>query len=182
MRSEGYCIIPVESFTISRLAIPLVSEFCPRSRTGERFFESCPLLQISHLLQVYTVAIPHSFSSPLYPPPPPPPPPPPSSSPLIFFSLYFPSLSFSPLPLSRIPYPFLISPSLSFFSLSLFFPLPLFFLPLSGPTHSRVSPLQKAEVVRLVRTNVKDSITLAIGDGANDVSMIQVFFHSAYNY
>jgi phospholipid-transporting ATPase len=38
----------------------------------------------------------------------------------------------------------------------------------------RVSPLQKAEVVTLVRTNVKDSITLAIGDGANDVSMIQV--------
>jgi phospholipid-transporting ATPase len=37
----------------------------------------------------------------------------------------------------------------------------------------RVSPLQKAEVVTLVRTNVKDSITLAIGDGANDVSMIQ---------
>ena len=37
----------------------------------------------------------------------------------------------------------------------------------------RVSPLQKAEVVRLVKSNVKDSITLAIGDGANDVSMIQ---------
>lgn len=37
----------------------------------------------------------------------------------------------------------------------------------------RVSPLQKADVVRLVRSKVKDSITLAIGDGANDVSMIQ---------
>ena len=36
-----------------------------------------------------------------------------------------------------------------------------------------MSPLQKAEVVRLVRSKVKDSITLAIGDGANDVSMIQ---------
>ncbi len=36
-----------------------------------------------------------------------------------------------------------------------------------------MSPLQKADVVRLVRSKVKDSITLAIGDGANDVSMIQ---------
>lgn len=36
----------------------------------------------------------------------------------------------------------------------------------------RVSPLQKALVVRLVRDNLK-TITLAIGDGANDVSMIQ---------
>ena len=38
---------------------------------------------------------------------------------------------------------------------------------------SRVTPLQKALVVRLVRQNVGESITLAIGDGANDVSMIQ---------
>lgn len=38
---------------------------------------------------------------------------------------------------------------------------------------SRVTPLQKALVVRLVRNNVGDAITLAIGDGANDVSMIQ---------
>eukprot|EP01114_Cavostelium_apophysatum_P018189 TRINITY_DN5572_c1_g1_i1.p1 TRINITY_DN5572_c1_g1~~TRINITY_DN5572_c1_g1_i1.p1 ORF type:complete len:1114 (-),score=288.91 TRINITY_DN5572_c1_g1_i1:44-3385(-) len=36
----------------------------------------------------------------------------------------------------------------------------------------RVSPGQKADVVRLVRENLK-AITLAIGDGANDVSMIQ---------
>ncbi len=36
----------------------------------------------------------------------------------------------------------------------------------------RVSPLQKALVVKLVKENMK-SITLAIGDGANDVSMIQ---------
>ncbi|KAF0976515.1 hypothetical protein FDP41_004414 [Naegleria fowleri] len=36
----------------------------------------------------------------------------------------------------------------------------------------RVSPKQKADVVLLVKQNV-DSITLAIGDGANDVSMIQ---------
>eukprot|EP01137_Pigoraptor_chileana_P033308 Opistho-2@23991 len=36
----------------------------------------------------------------------------------------------------------------------------------------RVSPLQKAEVVRLVRDN-SGAITLAIGDGANDVGMIQ---------
>ncbi|RKP02642.1 hypothetical protein CXG81DRAFT_10520 [Caulochytrium protostelioides] len=37
----------------------------------------------------------------------------------------------------------------------------------------RVSPLQKALVVKLVRKNVSDVVTLAIGDGANDVSMIQ---------
>ncbi len=37
---------------------------------------------------------------------------------------------------------------------------------------SRVSPLQKALVVKLVRENLK-VVTLAIGDGANDVSMIQ---------
>jgi magnesium-transporting ATPase (P-type) len=36
----------------------------------------------------------------------------------------------------------------------------------------RVSPLQKALVVKLVRKNQK-AILLAIGDGANDVSMIQ---------
>ncbi|KAL0969639.1 hypothetical protein UPYG_G00230160 [Umbra pygmaea] len=36
----------------------------------------------------------------------------------------------------------------------------------------RVSPLQKSEVVDLVKTKVK-AITLAIGDGANDVGMIQ---------
>jgi phospholipid-transporting ATPase len=37
----------------------------------------------------------------------------------------------------------------------------------------RVSPLQKALVVRLVKENVAQSVTLAIGDGANDVTMIQ---------
>ncbi|KAJ3221416.1 hypothetical protein HK099_003538 [Clydaea vesicula] len=37
----------------------------------------------------------------------------------------------------------------------------------------RVSPLQKALVVKLVKKNVEESVTLAIGDGANDVSMIQ---------
>lgn len=36
----------------------------------------------------------------------------------------------------------------------------------------RVSPLQKALVVKLVKKNQK-SLLLAIGDGANDVSMIQ---------
>ena len=36
----------------------------------------------------------------------------------------------------------------------------------------RVTPLQKAEVVELVMQN-EQKITLAIGDGANDVSMIQ---------
>jgi len=37
----------------------------------------------------------------------------------------------------------------------------------------RVSPLQKAEMVKLVRGEVPDAVTLAIGDGANDVPMIQ---------
>jgi phospholipid-translocating ATPase len=36
----------------------------------------------------------------------------------------------------------------------------------------RVSPLQKAQVVHLIRKG-RHAITLAIGDGANDVSMIQ---------
>lgn len=36
----------------------------------------------------------------------------------------------------------------------------------------RVTPLQKAQVVELVK-NHKKSVTLAIGDGANDVSMIK---------
>ncbi|KAH9102639.1 hypothetical protein LEN26_012732 [Aphanomyces euteiches] len=37
----------------------------------------------------------------------------------------------------------------------------------------RVSPKQKAEVVSLVKNNIKGCRTLSIGDGANDVSMIQ---------
>ena len=37
----------------------------------------------------------------------------------------------------------------------------------------RVSPIQKAEVVGLVKQSNKGDITLAIGDGANDVAMIQ---------
>ncbi|KAL0968678.1 hypothetical protein UPYG_G00270100 [Umbra pygmaea] len=36
----------------------------------------------------------------------------------------------------------------------------------------RVTPMQKAQVVQLVKTN-KMAVTLAIGDGANDVSMIK---------
>ena len=37
----------------------------------------------------------------------------------------------------------------------------------------RASPSQKAYLVRTIRTQVKGSVTLAIGDGANDVAMIQ---------
>ncbi len=37
----------------------------------------------------------------------------------------------------------------------------------------RVSPIQKAQMVGLVKQNVDDVITLAIGDGANDVPMIR---------
>lgn len=36
----------------------------------------------------------------------------------------------------------------------------------------RVTPLQKAMVVEMVKKN-KNAVTLAIGDGANDVSMIK---------
>ncbi|RHY32050.1 hypothetical protein DYB32_002918 [Aphanomyces invadans] len=37
----------------------------------------------------------------------------------------------------------------------------------------RVSPAQKAEMVMLIRDNLPEARTLAIGDGANDVAMIQ---------
>lgn len=37
----------------------------------------------------------------------------------------------------------------------------------------RVSPGQKADVVRLIKQDDDEIITLAIGDGANDVSMIR---------
>ena len=37
----------------------------------------------------------------------------------------------------------------------------------------RVSPKQKALVVHLVKDGIPGTLTLAIGDGANDVSMIQ---------
>ena len=36
----------------------------------------------------------------------------------------------------------------------------------------RVSPKQKADIVNMVREKYRDVITLAIGDGANDVNMI----------
>ena len=36
----------------------------------------------------------------------------------------------------------------------------------------RVSPIQKAQVVKMIKNFDKDRITLAVGDGANDVSMI----------
>ena len=37
----------------------------------------------------------------------------------------------------------------------------------------RCAPSQKAQLVELVKRNVRGAITLAIGDGANDVAMIQ---------
>ena len=40
----------------------------------------------------------------------------------------------------------------------------------------RVTPLQKAMVVELVKKH-KKAVTLAIGDGANDVSMIKSEYH-----
>lgn len=40
----------------------------------------------------------------------------------------------------------------------------------------RMTPMQKAEVVEIVRRTTKQ-IVLAVGDGANDVAMIQVFLN-----
>lgn len=37
----------------------------------------------------------------------------------------------------------------------------------------RASPSQKAHLVKTIRTKVQKSVTLAIGDGANDIAMIQ---------
>ncbi len=37
----------------------------------------------------------------------------------------------------------------------------------------RMSPLQKAEIVKMIKTSPSKPITAAVGDGANDVSMIQ---------
>lgn len=37
----------------------------------------------------------------------------------------------------------------------------------------RASPSQKADLVKMIRTKVRGSVTLAIGDGANDVAMIR---------
>lgn len=37
----------------------------------------------------------------------------------------------------------------------------------------RASPSQKADLVKMIRTKVKGSVTLAIGDGANDIAMIR---------
>ena len=45
----------------------------------------------------------------------------------------------------------------------------------------RVTPLQKALVVDLVK-RLKRTVTLAIGDGANDVSMIKSTYWILYNY
>ena len=36
----------------------------------------------------------------------------------------------------------------------------------------RVTPLQKSQIVKMVKNYLKNKITLAIGDGGNDVSMI----------
>lgn len=37
----------------------------------------------------------------------------------------------------------------------------------------RSSPLQKAQIVRFVKDNVPGAFTLSVGDGSNDVNMIQ---------
>ena len=45
----------------------------------------------------------------------------------------------------------------------------------------RVTPLQKAMTVELVKKH-KKAVTLSIGDGANDVSMIKSKFQTFFNY
>ena len=47
------------------------------------------------------------------------------------------------------------------------------FLQVKGLVVYRASPAEKAKLVTLVRTNRPEVTTLAIGDGANDVNMIQ---------
>lgn len=47
------------------------------------------------------------------------------------------------------------------------------FLKVKGLVVYRASPAEKAELVKLVRINKPEITTLAIGDGANDVNMIQ---------
>ena len=47
------------------------------------------------------------------------------------------------------------------------------FINCEGLVVYRSSPSQKADIVRFVRSQRKDQITLAIGDGANDVNMIE---------
>ncbi|XP_048454378.1 phospholipid-transporting ATPase IH-like [Rhincodon typus] len=42
----------------------------------------------------------------------------------------------------------------------------------SGVLCCRMAPLQKAQIVKLIKSSKEHPITLAIGDGANDVSMI----------
>lgn len=46
-------------------------------------------------------------------------------------------------------------------------------LPCEGLVVYRSSPAQKADIVRYVKESRKNEITLAIGDGANDVNMIE---------
>ena len=36
-----------------------------------------------------------------------------------------------------------------------------------------MSPLQKAEIVNMIKTSDENPVTAAVGDGANDVAMIQ---------
>ena len=37
-----------------------------------------------------------------------------------------------------------------------------------------MSPLQKSEIVGMIKRSPRSPVTAAVGDGANDVSMIQV--------
>ncbi len=45
-------------------------------------------------------------------------------------------------------------------------------LTITLPKYNRVTPLQKAQIVRLVKKEIGE-VCLSVGDGANDVSMIQ---------
>ena len=44
----------------------------------------------------------------------------------------------------------------------------------------RMSPLQKSEIVKMMKTSDRKPITAAVGDGGNDVAMIQAGEHFLY--
>jgi hypothetical protein len=44
-----------------------------------------------------------------------------------------------------------------------------------------MSPLQKSEIVKMMKMSPDKPITAAIGDGGNDVAMIQVHIYSSNN-
>ena len=46
----------------------------------------------------------------------------------------------------------------------------------------RMSPLQKSEIVKMMKTSSKKPITAAVGDGGNDVAMIQAGVNICFSF